>query len=116
MRETAIKPGHTSACLAPIESLALITQQEYEMTYRAPLINPNTGEIDSERGNLLTDAQWAKFAHWSWQQRKSVHELITEMKPMLQQVRPESHEVMVEGVLPHCGFYGGIHPSGSCHT
>ena len=86
------------------------------MTYRAPLINPNTGEIDNETGRLLTDAQWAKFAHWSWQQQKSVHELITEMKPMLQQVSSDSHEVMVEGVLPFCGLYGGIHPSGSCHT
>ena len=86
------------------------------MNYRAPLINPNTGEIDNEHGRLLTDAQWAKFAHWSWQQKKSVHELITEMNPILQQSHPDRHEVMVEGVLPHCGLFGGIDPSGSCHT
>ena len=86
------------------------------MNYRAPLINPRTGEISNEQGRLLTDAQWAKFAHWSWQQQKSVHELITEMRPMLEQLSPDSHKVMVVGKLPSCGLFGAIHPSGSCHT
>ena len=90
--------------------------QEKQVIYSAPLINPNTGEIDSEHGNLLSDEQWAVFAHWSWQQRRSVYELITEMRPMIQQVNEDSTQVYVTGKLPHCGLFGVIHPSGSCHT
>ena len=85
------------------------------MTYRAALIDPASNEILHEHGNLLTDAQWAKFAHWSWQQQKSVHELITEMRPMIEQVG-DSERVNITGKLPHCGLFGCIDPDGRCHT
>lgn len=85
-----------------------------DMNYRAPVvINDN---LDSDVCDLFTDAQWKWFAIESCRQSKSVRELLLEMQPMAEQINSDSHEVFLFGILPNCGMYGSIDPTGQSHT
>jgi len=56
------------------------------------------------------------FAIESCRQSKSVRDLLLEMKPMAEQINSDSHEVFLFGILPNCGLYGSIDPTGQSHT
>ena len=84
------------------------------MNYRAPVVINDS--LDSDVCDLFTDAQWKWFAIESCRQFKSVRELLLEMKPMAEQINSDSHEVFLFGILPNCGMYGSIDPTGQSHT
>ena len=90
------------------------------MLYRAPLfidcVLSVPREIDDEAASLITDAQWRWFATQSIRLNRSVLSLLQEMRPCLEQVNSEAHEVFLLGCLPNCGLYGCIAPDGSAHT
>lgn len=84
------------------------------MNYRAPVVIND--DLDSDVCDLFTDAQWKWLAIESCRQSKSVRELLLEMKPMAEQINSDSHEVFLFGILPNCGMYGSIDPTGQSHT
>ena len=86
--------------------------------FRAVLIDPDTQEICSEIGKLITDEQWAQFAIWSYQQNKDVRSLISEMGAIVEEdvSNEPGNRLRIVGTLPNCGLWGCILPDGSCHT
>lgn len=82
------------------------------MTYRAPLLNAD-GHL-GDPFKLLTDAQLARLAEWSIIKERDVLTLLRQAKFMA--VEYNGNQVMLEGMLPHCGLYGGMLPDGSTHT
>jgi len=86
--------------------------------FRAVLIDPDTQEICSEIGKLITDEQWAQFAIWSYQQNKDVRSLISEMGAIAEEdvSNEPGNRLRIVGTLPNCKLWGCILPDGSCHT
>ena len=85
------------------------------MTYRAPLIDPDR-LIRHDLGSLLTDAQWAKLALWSYQQGQDVRTILSDWRPIAEQVGETNQIRLTGGPLPHCGLVGSLEPDGSCHA
>ena len=84
------------------------------MPYSAPLFNFQTGE-PTEALDLLTDAQWRRFAVWSFRSGISVADLL-KAGNFLAEEYSDSGKVFLTGILPCCSLYGCVLPDGSSHT
>lgn len=84
--------------------------------YRAPLLSPETGEIDAELARILTLEQLARLAEWSLQTNRSIGTLLRDARFMAEQTDPDSPHVRLVGTMPHCQLFGSLEPDGSCHT
>ena len=84
------------------------------MRFLEPVVSYD--DLNSDVCDLFTDAQWKWFAIESCRQSKSVRELLLEMAPMAEQINPDSNVVYLFGILPNCGMYRSIDPSGQSHT
>ena len=84
------------------------------MTYREPLLNPETLDLNPDLARVLTTAQWWKLAVWSLETDKPVKALLEEFKPIAEEVDPTT--VRLVGTLPTCGLCGCLDPDGSVHT
>ena len=83
------------------------------MTERFQLLS-QTGHLNAIY-TLLTDAQLATIAEWSIIKERDVLTLLREAKFMCERYG-DGTNVMLEGVLPHCGLYGALLPDGTTHT
>lgn len=83
------------------------------MRYRQPLLN-SSGHL-GEGFRLLTDAQLSRLAQWSIIKETDVLSLLRQASFMVED-DGSGKTVTLEGVLPHCGFYGAMLADGSCHT
>ena len=80
-----------------------------------PLLS-KAGDL-GDRYLLLTDAQLARIAEWSYIKEKDVRTLLREAEFIFKPYGDgDGGEIMLEGVLPHCGLYGALLPDGSTHT
>ena len=86
------------------------------MRYRAPLLSPATGAVDSDLLQLLTDAQLARLTVWSLQLHQPVADLLESARFMAEAVSDDSSQLQLMGELPHCKLFGCLMPDGSCHT
>ena len=84
------------------------------MPYSAPLFSFQTGE-PTEALDLLTNAQWRRFAVWSFRSGVSVADLLKSGK-FLAEEYGNSGAVSLTGTLPCSGLYGCVLPDGSSHT
>jgi len=64
---------------------------------------------------LLTEAQLATMAEWSYMKERDVRTLLREAEFICKKYG-DGREVILEGVLPNCGLYGALLPDGSTHT
>ena len=78
-----------------------------------PLLS-KAGDL-GDRYLLLTEAQLATMAEWSYIKERDVRTLLREAEFICRQYE-DGREVILEGVLPHCGLYGAMLPDGSTHT
>jgi hypothetical protein len=87
------------------------------MRFSSPLLRPD-GSIDSTVYQLLSDEQWRRFALWSIECDRPVSELLRSARFVATAETSEDscRTVILEGMLPHCGLYGGLCSDGSCHT
>ena len=83
------------------------------MTERFPLLT-QTGHL-GDRYVLLTEAQLATMAEWSIIKERDVLTLLRKAKFMCEGYG-DGREIILEGMLPHCGLYGVLMPDGSTHT
>jgi len=86
-----------------------------------PLLS-KAGDL-GDRYLLLTEAQLARMAEWSYMKERDVRTLLREAQFICKpygdgdgsKIR-DGREVILEGLLPHCGLYGALLPDGSTHT
>lgn len=86
------------------------------MLFRAPLLTPDSDQIDCDVFSLLTDAQKSKILIWAINLDLPVKYMLKEARFMCEQINDQSHEVYLFGELPNCKMYGCLSPDGSSHT
>ena len=89
--------------------------------YRGALfIHTSNGRaMSDDLVELITDAQWARLAQWSFMYQRNVRDILETMSPMLEQEDHSSNNCRMVGKIPYGSkdtIFGCISSDGSTHT
>jgi hypothetical protein len=89
--------------------------------YRGPLFvhTSNGRAMSDDLVGLITDAQWARLAQWSYMYQRSVKDILEAMSPMMEQEHDSSDKCRMVGQIPYGSndtIFGCISSGGSTHT
>jgi hypothetical protein len=96
----------------------MLTVKQTEPLYRGALFpeGPDSTKASSDLLRLITKAQWATLAKWSYMWDRNVRDILISMRPMFEQEEYSSDKCRIVGIFPHTRLYGCISSDGSTHT
>jgi hypothetical protein len=97
------------------------TTKQAESLHREPLFiqTSNGRKMSDDLVRLITDAQWARLAQWSYIYQQSVRDILEVMSPMMEQEDYSSDKCRMVGKIPYAAkdtIFGCISSDGSTHT